>query len=501
MTGNPPNESFVMTVSFADLGVPKQLVEALSRQGIKEPFAIQEATIPDGLAGRDLCGKAPTGSGKTLAFGIVGVARLSEGSSRPKRPRMLILTPTRELCAQIAKELQPIATARKLRVDTFYGGVGYGNQLNALRQRCDIAVACPGRLGDLIERGDMRLDEVEVVVVDEADRMADMGFLPEVKRLLDQVPDDRQTLLFSATLDGEIGVLVKRYQKDPARHELEGEGNAMQNATHYFWKVPSTERSEITAEIAMHCGSTIVFCRTKHGADRLARQLTTRGIGAVALHGDRSQAQRERALRSFTRGEVGVMAATDVAARGIHVDNVAVVLHFDPPADDKDYIHRSGRTARAGAGGSVISFVTPEKAKAVKSLQRSLGVDINSTEPKVLDLPKGEPAPKPRAERPDPRPAGRRSSGERSHGPAGHRGGNRRRGPGQGGSASSEAGSSRSNSRPSSGSGSRSASRPGGRPGATPGARPGGSSGGRPSGGRPGGSSGGRRGSGPRSAG
>ena len=404
--------------------------------------------------------------------------------------------------AQVAKELIPLANARDLRVGTFYGGVGYGPQLNALRQRCDVAVACPGRLGDLIERRDVWLDEVEVVVVDEADRMADMGFLPEVRRLLDQTPDDRQTLLFSATLDGEIGVLVDRYQRNPARFELEGEGNAMERATHYFWKVPGPERAELTAEVIRRCGPTIVFCRTKHGADRLAKQLTSRGVHTVAIHGDRSQAQRERALRSFTRGEVHALAATDVAARGIHVDGVGAVIHFDPPGDDKDYVHRSGRTARAGAEGTVVSFVTPEKAKAVKSLQRALGTKFPVEEPRLeaLGEPKEIALTPPKRDREA--PEGRRRHGGERHGPAGHRGKPRRR-PQAGGSGG-EGGERKprpagtkpgGGSRPS-GSGS---GRPGGRTGGKPGAKPGGRPGAKRQGPKPGGrrggpAAGGRRG-------
>ena len=372
--------------SFASLGVPSDIVAALDRKGITEPFPIQSATIPDALAGRDVCGKAPTGSGKTLAFGIGAVARLTGKAARPKHPRVLVLTPTRELAAQVAAELQVLATPRNLRVDSFYGGVGYGPQLKALSRGVDVAVACPGRLGDLIERGSIRLDAVEIVVVDEADRMADMGFLPDVRRLLDLTPANRQTLLFSATLDGDIDVLVRRYQKDPARHELETDEDDASAALHLFWKVSSGDRVERTAEVAAASGSTIVFCRTKHSTDRIARQLEQRGVRAAAIHGDRSQKQREKALDSFVRGAVDALVATDVAARGIHVDGVNAVVHFDPPADSKDYVHRSGRTARAGATGVVVSFVTPDKASAVKKLQRDLGVPIGTIVPDIASI-------------------------------------------------------------------------------------------------------------------
>jgi superfamily II DNA/RNA helicase len=367
--------------SFASLGVPSDIVAALDRKSITEPFPIQSMTIPDALAGRDVCGKAPTGSGKTLAFGISAVARLTGKPSRPKHPRVLVLTPTRELAAQVASELQILATPRNLRVDSFYGGVGYGPQLKALSRGVDVAVACPGRLGDLIERGSIRLDAVEVVVLDEADRMADMGFLPDVKRLLDLTPANRQTLLFSATLDGDIDVLVKRYQKDPARHELEVDEDDASAAVHLFWRASSGDRVAITADIAAAAGPTIVFSRTKHATDRIARQLEQRGVRAAAIHGDRSQKQREKALDMFTRGAVDALVATDVAARGIHVDGVNAVVHFDPPADSKDYVHRSGRTARAGATGVVVSLITPDKAGAVKRLQRDLGVPIGTTTP------------------------------------------------------------------------------------------------------------------------
>jgi superfamily II DNA/RNA helicase len=379
--------------SFASLGVPSDIVAALDRKGITEPFPIQSATIPDALAGRDVCGKAPTGSGKTLAFGIGAVARLTGKPSRPRHPRVLVLAPTRELAAQVATELQVLATPRNLRVDSFYGGVGYGPQLKALSRGVDVAVACPGRLGDLIERGSIRLDAVEIVVIDEADRMADMGFLPDVRRLLDLTPPHRQTLLYSATLDGDIDVLVRRYQDHPARHELEVDEDDANAAVHLFWKVSSGDRVDRTAEVVAASGPTIVFCRTKHSTDRIARQLEQRGVRAAAIHGDRSQKQRERALDSFIRGAVDALVATDVAARGIHVDGVNAVVHFDPPADSKDYVHRSGRTARAGATGVVVSLVTPDKAAAVKRLQRDLDVPMGTTPPDVAAVTRviGEP--------------------------------------------------------------------------------------------------------------
>ena len=382
--------------SFAVLGVPSDIVSALDAKGITSPFEIQSMTLPDALAGRDVCGKAPTGSGKTLAFGIGAVARLNGKGSRPKYPRGLVLTPTRELAAQVASELQVLGDPRGLKVDCFYGGVGYGPQLKALSRGVDVAVACPGRLGDLLERGSIRLDAIEIVVIDEADRMADMGFLPDVRRILDLTPDGRQTLLFSATLDGDIDVLVRRYQKDPARHELEFDEDDASAAVHMFWRVSSGDRVDRTAEVITASGPTIVFSRTKHGADRIAKQLEQRGIRSAAIHGDRSQKQREKALDSFVRGAVDALVATDVAARGIHVDGVNAVVHFDPSADPKDYVHRSGRTARAGATGVVVSFVTPDKTGAIKKLQRDLGMPIGTTEADLTAIEKvlGPPPPR-----------------------------------------------------------------------------------------------------------
>jgi superfamily II DNA/RNA helicase len=323
-----------------------------------------------------------------LAFGIATIARLGRVQAKSRRPLALILTPTRELCAQIAAELSPLATARGRRVASLYGGVGYETQIRALRR----AVACPGRLADLINRGHVCLDEVSVVVVDEADRMADMGFLPEVRRILDRTPDSRQTLLFSATLDGDVDVLVRRYQHNSVRHELEMDERSSVQARHLFWKVEASDRIALTAAIS-RCGQTVVFCRTKHGADRLTKQLGTRGVRATAIHGDRSQGQRERALADFTAGRVRVLVATDVAARGIHVEGVAAVVHFDPPADGKDYVHRSGRTARAGASGTVVCFVTPDKAKMVRAMQKDLGMPAEVIPPDMAALDMGQSRP------------------------------------------------------------------------------------------------------------
>jgi superfamily II DNA/RNA helicase len=358
-----------MPPTFAALGVPARLCARLDELGIAEPFPVQAATIPDALAGRDVCGKAPTGSGKTIAFGLPLLARV--GKARARRPRALVLVPTRELASQVQEQLQLLSAGSGLTVLAVYGGAGMQQQMKVLSRGAEVVVATPGRLKDLIDRGSLRLDEVDIVVVDEADRMADMGFLPEVKRLLDQVRADRQTLLFSATLDGDVDVLVKRYQRNPARHEaasMEEQGEV----THRFWSVSHGERVAVATTFVERVWPAIVFTRTKHGADRLAKQLKKAGVRAEAIHGDRSQSQRERALSAFGRGQVHVLVATDVAARGIHVDGVAGVLQYDAPATDKDYVHRSGRTGRAGAAGLVLTMTTPEKEKALRQLQRDL---------------------------------------------------------------------------------------------------------------------------------
>jgi superfamily II DNA/RNA helicase len=361
--------------SFSDLGVPAGVVASLAARGITDPFAIQSLAIPAALAGRDVCGKAPTGSGKTLAFGIPLAERVSRG--RTGRPRALVLAPTRELAAQIHAELRPLLAARKRSVASFYGGVSFAPQLKVLRRGVDVAVACPGRLADLMRRGDAILDDVEIVVIDEADRMADMGFLPEVRRILDRVRPDRQTLLFSATLDGDIDVLVRRYQRNPQRCEAQPDESNGARTTHEFVTTRRQDRVAMTAQLVANHGSTVVFCRTKHGADRVAAQLQRTGVSAVPIHGGRSQAQRDRALRSFIDGHAQALVATDVAARGIHVDNVGCVVHFDLPGDHKDYLHRSGRTGRAGAKGVVVSLVTETDAADARQLQTALGLSVH----------------------------------------------------------------------------------------------------------------------------
>jgi superfamily II DNA/RNA helicase len=397
--------------SFTDLGVPADLVDALAHRGISAPFEVQAATIPDLIAGRDLCGRAPTGSGKTLAFGIPLIARI--GKAAAKKPRALVLAPTRELAAQIQRELEPLARARGRSVYAVYGGVGYDPQRRALRKGVDVLVACPGRLFDLLEQNAVRLDSVTTVVIDEADRMADMGFLPQVRKLLDETNDARQTVLFSATLDGAVGVLTREYQQNPVRHEVGAAEPDITLADHRFWKVEPGDRVERTADLISAHGATIVFCRTRHGVDRVVKVLEKHGVHAAPIHGGRSQSQRDRALRAFTDGHVSALVATDVAARGIHVDDVACVVHFDLPGDSKDYLHRSGRTARAGARGTVVSLVAKHQVRDARRLQRATGVtaDVVAPPADAIDIPRPVPArPAPRFDAP---PRGRRPANRR----------------------------------------------------------------------------------------
>ena len=404
--------------TFSALGLAPDLVDALAAGGITSPFPVQTATIPDALAGLDVCGRAPTGSGKTIAFGAPLVERVEK--ARPRRPSALILAPTRELAAQIARELEPMAIARNRRVFTVYGGVGYEPQKRALRRGVEILVACPGRLEDLITQRALSLDDVKFVVVDEADRMADMGFMPAVRRILDQTNPDRQTLLFSATLDGDIAVLTRDYQKSPVRHEVEGVESDGSEADHRFERVRNEDRVERVAEVIGAEGPTIVFCRTRHGADKVAKKLSQSGVPSAPIHGGLSQAKRDRALAEFSRGRVHALIATDVAARGIHVDDVACVVHFDPPADTKSYIHRSGRTARKGASGVVVSFILPDQVRDSLRLQRDLGFEVEGDAKRSRgqgDRPRSD---RPRSERPDGAPA-RRRGGPPKRG-ANHRG-------------------------------------------------------------------------------
>jgi superfamily II DNA/RNA helicase len=372
--------------------VPRALSIALEQNGIDRPFPIQAATLPDAFAGRDVCGMAPTGSGKTLAFGLAILSRLSARSAqrgpRPRRrqPSALVLVPTRELAAQIEDVMRPLASAVGARVASIYGGVGYGPQRAALRNGTDVLIACPGRLTDLLGQGAVRLSHVQIVVVDEADRMADMGFLPAVCSLLDMTSPSRQTLLFSATLDGPVHKLVRGYQHDPVFHQVAPSTEDSGEVGHHFWRVEHADRSAVTAEVVRAKGPAVVFCRTKRGADRLSQRLSRSGLKSAAIHGDRSQSQRERALAAFRAGRLDVLVATDIAARGIHVDAVPLVVHYDPPKDTTDYVHRSGRTGRAGADGLVISLVGHEHVRDTRHLRRKLGLARDISLPDVGSL-------------------------------------------------------------------------------------------------------------------
>ncbi|MCU1374082.1 MAG: helicase, superfamily [Actinomycetia bacterium] len=375
--------------SFAALGVSDDIVGALADRGITEPFAVQALTIPDGLAGRDVCGKAKTGSGKTLAFGIPIVERV--GIAEPGHPRALVLVPTRELAVQVAAELEVLAVARDRAVQAVYGGTDMDKQIRNLKKRADVVVATPGRLIDLVDRKEIFLDAIEVVVLDEADRMADMGFLPQVEWLLRKVPAGRQAMLFSATLDGEVDHVIRVHMHDPVRHEVESDSVTVDDMQHRFLSVHQMDKVKVAAAIANSTERCLIFVRTKRGADRLAELLEREGVDAMPIHGDLRQSAREKALNDFTAGKLRVLVATDVAARGIHVDEIGIVIHFDPPEDHKTYLHRSGRTARAGTSGVVATLVLWDQENEVRMLQKRLGlqlplVEIFSNDPRLENL-------------------------------------------------------------------------------------------------------------------
>ena len=358
--------------SFAELGVPATLASALGARGITTPRPIQARTLPDALAGRDVLGRAETGSGKTLAFGLPLLIRtaIQSGKRRARQPRGLVLVPTRELADQVHHELLPLAAALGLRLLAVYGGVPLGRQAQQLRRGVDVVMATPGRLLDLLGQGACALDAVAITVLDEADHMADLGFLPAVTSLLDHVPPGGQRLLFSATLDGQVDTLVRRYLTDPVRHTVEPTVAGAARMDHQIRSVRASDKIAVAAELAGRPGRTLVFVRTKHRAARLARQLQQAGVRAGALHGNLAQPARTRALAGFAAGTVPVLVATDIAARGIHVDGIDLVVHFDPAAEPKAYLHRSGRTARAGAAGTVVTLVLPEQATEVAKLHR-----------------------------------------------------------------------------------------------------------------------------------
>jgi len=366
--------------SFAALGLPAPLLRALAANGFTDPFPIQAATLPDALAGRDLLGRGQTGSGKTLAFGLAVLARLAGERSRPRRPRGLVLVPTRELATQVLDALVPFTKALGLSAAAVVGGMSFNRQAGELQRGVDVLVATPGRLADHLDQGTCGLGDVTITAIDEADRMADMGFLPQVRRILDQTPSDGQRLLFSATLDGDVRALVLRYLTDPVTRSIAPPTGAVATMEHHLLHVDELAKNRVVAEIAAREGRTIMFVRTKHGADRLVKQLRRDGVDAAALHGGKAQNARNRAIAAFRDGVKPVLVATDVAARGIHVDDVSLVVHVDPPADPKDYLHRAGRTARAGESGTVVTMVTTGQRRDVDEMTRKAGVRARSTD-------------------------------------------------------------------------------------------------------------------------
>ena len=375
--------------TFAALGVAPDLAQALAVAGITSPFPIQALTIPDALAGLNVCGKAQTGSGKTLAFGLPLIMRTS--TAQPKRPRALVLVPTRELARQVTDVLEPLAASRGLRLGSVYGGAAMDRQIKALRRGVDIMVATPGRLIDLGDRGEVSMSDVEILVLDEADRMVDMGFLPQVEWVLRRLPEEHQTLLFSATLDRDVDHLVKTYVRAPAHHEVASELPTVESMEHRFLKVHQMDKVKVATTIAKGVFRTLVFVRTKRGADRLALQLRKDGVPAEVLHGDLTQGARQRALQRFIKGDVGMLVATDVAARGLDIDGVDVVVHYDPPEDHKAYLHRSGRTARAGEAGVAVSLLLWDQVAEADRLRKRLGirqqpVEVFSNDPRLSDL-------------------------------------------------------------------------------------------------------------------
>ncbi len=417
--------------TFADLGVPAPLVQALTAAGLTHAFPIQVETLPDTLAGRDVLGRGKTGSGKTLAFAIPLVARLAEHKRKPNRPAGLVLAPTRELATQITATLTPLASAYGLKVTTIFGGVSQSRQESALRSGVDIVVACPGRLEDLMRQRLITLDDVAITVIDEADHMADLGFLPGVTRILAATPAGGQRLLFSATLDNGVDKLVTRFLRNEVSHSVDSQNSPVAAMTHHVFHVDGVEaKRKLVQTLASGTGRRILFLRTKHQARKLAKQLTEAGIPSVDLHGNLSQPARDRNLAAFTAGTARVLVATDIAARGVHVDDVELVVHCDPPAEHKAYLHRSGRTARAGREGDVVTVVLPEQRRDTQVLLRKAGIkaapqQVSADSTAVLDLV-GEiapyqtpPAPQPVQQR---TAAPRRSGGGNGHGQQRRRG-------------------------------------------------------------------------------
>ncbi|MFJ9148521.1 DEAD/DEAH box helicase [Streptomyces sp. NPDC102270] len=371
--------------AFADLDMPERMLATLGREGVTAPFPIQAATLPNALAGRDVLGRGRTGSGKTLAFGLATLARTAGQRAEPRKPLALVLVPTRELAQQVTDALTPYARSVNLKLATVVGGMSIGRQAGALRAGAEVVVATPGRLKDLIDRGDCRLDEVAITVLDEADQMADMGFMPQVTALLDQVRPGGQRMLFSATLDRNVDKLVRNYLHDPVVHSVDPSAGAVTTMEHHVLHVLDADKHRTTTEIAARDGRVIMFLDTKHAVDRLTKHLLSSGVRAAALHGGKSQPQRTRTLAQFKTGHVTVLVATNVAARGIHVDNLDLVVNVDPPTDHKDYLHRGGRTARAGESGSVVTLVTPNQRRDMSRLMASAGIT-----PRIAQVRSGE---------------------------------------------------------------------------------------------------------------
>ena len=379
--------------SWVDLGVDQEIADALLEREISSPFPVQSLTIPDALSGLDVCGKAKTGSGKTLAFGIPMIQNLKKAQTKL---RGLILVPTRELATQVREELEPLSNSKGMEIAAIYGGANIDEQIRIIKKGVDMVVATPGRMIDLLERQEINVKELEIVVVDEADRMADMGFLPQVEWILRKVERKHQTLLFSATLDGAVNSLIQRYQTDPTMHEVEAEEITVEEMTHRFIHVHQRDKVKVAAAISRPVSRTLMFSNTKAGCDRLVKKLLDEGIRAQAIHGDLRQNIREKALARFAQGKLPVLVATDVAARGIHVDDVEVVIHYDPPSDHKTYLHRSGRTARAGTKGLVVTLSLWDEELVVKRLQKRVGLDVAvvemfSNDSRLSDLSDWEP--------------------------------------------------------------------------------------------------------------
>jgi superfamily II DNA/RNA helicase len=380
--------------TFADLGVAEDLIDVLDTYGITEPFPIQAITIPDGLAGRDVLGKAETGSGKTLAFGLPIVEDLER--AQPLHPKALVLVPTRELARQVTKDLRPLVAKRGFDLVTVYGGASMNEQISALESGVELLIATPGRLIDLMERRKARLADVRVVCIDEADQMADMGFLPQVRKIMDAVPESHQTYLFSATLDSQVQSLVDRYLTDPISHEVVTSSVTTETMSHRFLKVHHMDKAKMTAALADSATRTLVFTRTKWAADDVTKKLKGLGVDAAAIHGDLPQNHRERSLSRFREGKASVLVATNVAARGLHIEGVDIVVHYDPPDDPKTYVHRSGRTARAGEEGLVVTLVEWDQVNEVLGIQRRAGLNVPivkmfSNDERVADLASWEP--------------------------------------------------------------------------------------------------------------